>query len=85
MANYIKDQVSGKIYTEEALAPLTAIDPNHWLTDRQNKQQQINQLLQEISDNIAEESDFFTQYPDQAYVGYQTPTAPTINNPIPTN
>jgi len=83
--NYVQDPTSGKIYTEEAVSPLTAVDPNHWLTDRANFQTQINALLQQISDNIAAEADFFTQFPGQAYEGYSTPTAPTITNPIPTN
>ena len=82
--NYVQDPASGKIYTEESVAPITAVDPNHWLTDRQNFQKQINDLLTQMSDNIAAEADFFTQFPDQAYQNYVTPEVPTINNPIPT-
>lgn len=69
---YVKDEFTGKVYKEETLHTVNAIDPNHWDTDIQNLEDKIVELQTQIEDiqNVqipsaqAEKDDFFSQFPD---------------------
>ncbi len=64
MKTYSKDLNTGKVYTEEALAPVIAVDPASFENNIQNLQTQITDLQSQISTVKTDATDFFTQFPE---------------------
>lgn len=84
---YTKSEYTGKVYDEEVLAETNAVDENHWTTDIQNYQYEIEKekldsaerlaaLGRKIADAEAERDDYFAQKTADFAVIADTPPAP---------